>query len=77
MQLEDTLTIGDSEKATYTDAWAINARPQIQQLMAGSPDNHVAAMTLLIPWMDRPFTLESGESSKSKTKQVAAHFSRV
>lgn len=46
----------------------------IQQLMAGSPDNHVAAMTLLIPWMDRVYKLESGASSKGKTKQVVAHF---
>ncbi len=74
MELEDTLTIDDIENATYKDAWAISARPQIQQLMAGSPDNHVAAMTLLIPWMDRLYTLESGESSKGKTRRVVAHF---
>ncbi len=74
MELEDTLTIGDVENATYQDAWAISARPQIQQLMAGSPDNHVAAVTLLIPWMDRLFTLETGESSKGRSKQVVAHF---
>ena len=74
MELEDTLTIGDVENASYKDAWAISARPQIQQLMAGSPDNHVAAVTLLIPWMDRLYTLETGESSKGKSKQVVAHF---
>lgn len=74
MELEDTLTIGDIENATYREAWAISARPQIQQLMAGSPDNHVAAVTLLIPWMDRLYTLETGKSSKGKTKQVVAHF---
>lgn len=74
MELEDTLTIGDIENATYKDAWAISAQPQIQKLMAGSPDNHVAAITLLIPWMDRLYTLESDESSKGKTKQVVAHF---
>ena len=62
------------ENASYRDAWAISARPQIQQLMAGSPDNHVAAVTLLIPWMDRLYTLETGESSKVKSKQVVAHF---
>ncbi len=74
MELENTLAIDDIENRSYKDAWAISARPQIQQLMAGSPDNHVAAMTLLIPWMDRLYTLESGESSKGKTKQVVAHF---
>ncbi len=74
MQLEDSLTIGDIDNASYKDAWAISARPQIQQLMAGSPDNHVAAVTLLIPWMDRLYTLETGESSKGKTKHVVAHF---
>ena len=74
MEFEETLIIGDIENATYKDAWAISARPQIQQLMAGSPDNHVAALTLLIPWMDRLYTLESGESSKGKTRQVVAHF---
>jgi len=74
MALEETLIIGDIENATYMDAWAISARPQIQLLMAGSPDNHVAAVTLLIPWMDRLFTLETGESSKGKTKHVVAHF---
>ena len=74
MEFEETLIIGDIENATYKDAWAISAPPQIQQLMAGSPDNHVAALTLLIPWMDRLYTLESGESSKGKTRQVVAHF---
>ncbi len=74
MELEETLTIGDLEHATVKDAWAISARPQIQQLMAGSPDNHVAAVTLLIPWMDRVHTLETDDSSKGKTKHVVAHF---
>lgn len=74
MQLDNTLTIGGIENAEIQDAWQISARPQIQQLMAGSPDNHVAAMTLLIPWMDRVYTLESDASSKGKTKQVVAHF---
>ena len=74
MELEDTLTIGDIENATYREAWAISARPQIQQLMAGSPDNQVAAITFLIPCMDRLYTLETGESSKGKTKHVVAHF---
>lgn len=74
MELEETLNIGEIQNATYKDAWAISARPQIQQLMAGSADNHVAAMTLLIPWMDQVYTLESGESSKGKTKQVVATF---
>lgn len=74
MELEHTLNIGEIENATYKEAWAISARPQVQQLMAGSPDNHVAALTLLIPWMDRLYTLETGASSKGKTKQVVAHF---
>ena len=74
MELEETLTIGEIENATYKDAWAITARPQIQQLMAGSPDNHLAAVTLLIPWMDRLYTIETGESSRGKTKHVVAHF---
>ena len=74
MTLEETLIIGEIENATYKEAWAISARAQIQQLMAGSPDNHVAAVTLLIPWMDRLHTLETGESSKGKTKHVVARF---
>ena len=74
MELEETLSIGGIENATYNDAWAISARPQIQQLMAGSPDNHVAALTLLIPWMDQIYTQESGESSKGRTRQVVATF---
>lgn len=74
MVLEEALNIGEIENAALKDAWAISARPQIQQLMAGSPDNHVAAVTLLIPWMDRLYTLETGASSKGKTKQVVAHF---
>ena len=64
MAVQDTMTIGEIENATYREAWAISARPQVQQLMAGSPDNHVAALTLLIPWMDRLYTLETAESSK-------------
>lgn len=74
MELADTLNIDEIESASYQDAWAISARPQIQQLTAGSTDNHVAALTLLIPWMDRLYTLSTGESSKGKSKQVVAHF---
>lgn len=74
MVLEETLNIGEIQNVTYKDAWSTSARPQIQQLMAGSADNHVAAMTLLIPWMDQVYTLESGEPSKGKTKQVVATF---
>ena len=74
MELEEILNTGEIENATFKDAWAISARPQIQQLMAGSTDNHVAAMTLLIPWMDQVYTLRSNQSSKGKTKQVVAAF---
>jgi hypothetical protein len=74
MELDETLTIGAIDKATAREAWAISARPQVQQLIAGTSDNHVAAMTLLIPWMDRLYTLETSQSSKGKTKQVAARF---
>ena len=42
--------------------------------MAGSADNHVTALTLLIPWMDRLCTLATGDSSKGKTKQVVSRF---
>ena len=72
--MDELLTVGENNGATIPDAWAISARTQIQQLMAGSADNHVAAVTLLIPWMDRLYTLESGQSSKNKTKQVVARF---
>lgn len=74
MERNETLTMDDIDSPSYKEAWAISARPQIQQLMAGSPDNHVAAVTLLIPWMDRLYTLDSGQSSKGKTKHVVAHF---
>lgn len=74
MEFEETLNIAENVNSTTRDAWAIGARPQIQQLLAGSPDNHVAALTLLIPWMDQVYTLESGESSKGKTRQVTATF---
>ena len=74
MQLETMLDARETENGSYKDAWAISARPQIQQLMAGSPDNHIAAMTLLIPWMDQVYTRDSGQSSKGKTRQVVSHF---
>ena len=74
MDLTETVAVNDNENTSYKQAWAISARPQIQQLMAGSPDNHVAAVTLLIPWMDRLFTLATRQSSKGKTRHVVAHF---
>lgn len=74
MVLADPLISQQNEQASGLTAWSVSARPQIQQLMAGSPDNHVAAMTLLIPWMDQVFTRASGQSSKGKTRQVVASF---
>lgn len=44
--------------ATYKEVWFIYYRPQIQTLMSGSPDNHVAALLLMIACMDRVYTLK-------------------
>ena len=41
----------------YGSRWFIWWRTQIQVLMSGSPDNHVAALMLMFPCMDRVYTL--------------------
>ena len=73
MKLESNIKLGDL-CATRREVWSINGRPQIQMLMSSGPDNHVAALTLLVPWMARVYTEETGESSKDKTIKVVSLF---
>ena len=38
--------------------------------MAGSPDNHVAAMTLLIPWMDQALYVAPANQARARPNRL-------
>lgn len=58
VKLDANINIGNLASATHKEVWFIYYRPQIQTLMSGSPDNHVAALLLMIACMDRVYTLK-------------------
>ena len=58
VKLDANINIGNLTSATHKEIWFIYYRPQIQTLMSGSPDNHVAALLLMIACMDRVYTLK-------------------
>ncbi|MXX83987.1 MAG: hypothetical protein F4Y70_11080, partial [Chloroflexi bacterium] len=66
VELQATITIGNFDSATYKDVWFIHYRPQIQILMSGSPDNHIAALLLIIACMDRIYVLANPEKSSKR-----------
>lgn len=55
------IVLGNLENISYRDVWFLFYRPQINLLMSGSIDNHVAALMLLWPCMERVFTLKHPE----------------
>ena len=63
VQLNANINIGNFDSATYRDVWFIHYRPQIQILMSGSSDNHVAALLLIIACMDRVYVLANSDKS--------------
>ena len=66
VELDANINIGNLTSATYKDVWYIYYRPQIQILMSGSSDNHVAALLLMIACMDRVYTLACPDKSGQK-----------
>ena len=66
VKLNANINIGNLASATHKEVWFIYYRPQIQTLMSGSPDNHVAALLLMIACMDRGYTLTYPNKSGQK-----------
>ena len=66
VELDANINIGNFDSATYKDVWFIHYRPQIQILMSGSSDNHVAALLLIIACMDRVYVLANSDKSDKR-----------
>lgn len=49
--------VGDIGHVTYREWWRSFVRPPIDLLMRESANNSVAVIMLLLPWMDRLFTI--------------------
>ncbi len=54
---EFDIVMGNLEDISHRDVWFICYRPQISLLMSGSEDNHLAALMLMWPCIERAFTL--------------------
>jgi hypothetical protein len=66
VELEANIYLVNFDSATYKDVWFINYRPQIQILMSGPSDNHLAALLLIIVCMDRVYTLQFPEKRNKR-----------
>ncbi len=55
------VVIGNLENVSHRDIWFICYRPQINLLMAGGEENHLAALVLMWVCMERAFTLHKPE----------------
>ncbi len=53
--------MGHLNNITYREIWFLLYRPQINLLMSGGVDNHLAALMLMWPCMERAFTLDNPE----------------
>ena len=76
VKLDANINIGNLTSATHKEVWFIYYRPQIQTLMSGSPDNHVAALLLMIACMDRVYTLAYPDKSGQRgyTQDMLKYF---
>lgn len=55
------IDMGHLKDVSYKEIWFLLYRPQISLLMSGSVDNHLAALMLMWPCMERAFTLHKPE----------------
>lgn len=65
----DKILVRNLENLTHKEIWFIYWRPQIQTLMSGSPDNHVVALMLMIPCMDKVYTLHNPNNLPGNPKK--------
>ena len=60
------IVMGNLENISHRDIWFICYRPQINLLMAGGVDNHLAALVLMWVCMERAYTLHKPEFDPAK-----------
>ena len=64
------LDILSEHRHRHDRIWFLYWRPQIEALMSGSSENYVAALMLIIPCMERTYTLKHPEWDYYKMKRA-------
>ena len=84
MNLQRHLSQGSASLCTYREVWTDRDRPEILQILDAPSDYAAGPIKLLIPWMDRVFTIERfgyhlavHEAETIKRKYAAADIIRT
>ena len=64
-----TVDILGEDKNKHNKNWFVYWRPQIENLMSGSKENYVAALMLMIPCMERVYTLKNPDADHYRQKK--------
>ena len=71
------LDIISEHRNRHDRIWFLYWRPQIESLMSGSPENYVAALMLIIPCMERTFTLKHPERDYYRSKKAGTKAKQI
>ena len=72
-----SLDLLSHSKGNHDKIWFVHWRPQIELLMAGSSDNYVAALMLMIPCMERVYTLAHPQWDSYQRKKAGEKHKRL
>lgn len=73
-RLQKTRYVMDGEECTAKDMWERHYRSQIDSLMSAGPENHIAALVLMLPCMEMVYKLKTGRRKQDWTEIMKMFF---
>lgn len=73
-RLRRVRVLTDGKELTAKEMWETFYRDQIDELMRGGTANYVAALSLMIPCMDRVYTLLNPECDRDEVNKPNTHY---
>ena len=73
-RLQETRYVMDGEEFTAKDLWERHDRPPIDSLMSAGPENHIAALKLMMPCMEIVYRLKTGKRKQDWTEIMKMFF---
>ncbi|MCE2490564.1 MAG: hypothetical protein J4G17_11400, partial [Anaerolineae bacterium] len=73
-RLQETRYIMEGEKCTAKDMWERCYRSQIDRLIRAGPENHIAALVLMMPCMEMVYKLKTGRPKQNWSETMEMFF---
>ena len=73
-RLQETRYIMEGEKCTAKDMWERRYRSQIDRLIRAGPENHIAALVLMMPCMEMVYRLKTGLPKQNWSETMKMFF---